>query len=47
MPACVELRRRQAKRIGVDKLHYYDESYSFTDGNAVPQGDRDFMVACA
>ena len=47
VPACVELRRRQAKRIGVDKLHYYDESYSFTDGNAVPQGDRDFMVACA
>jgi oligoendopeptidase, M3 family len=47
VPACVELRRRQAERIGVEKLHYYDESYAFTDGNAAPVGDRDFMVGCA
>ena len=47
VPACVALRRRQAARIGVDKLHYYDESYAFTDGNATPAGDRDFMVGCA
>ena len=46
-PAVAELRAQQAKRLGVDKLHYYDEMIFFPEGNANPHGDRDFMVAAA
>ena len=46
-PAVVKLRREQAKRLGVDKLHYYDEMLMFPEGNANPHGDRDFMVNAA
>ena len=46
-PAVDRLRREQAKRLGVDRLHYYDEMLFFPEGNANPHGDRDFMVAAA
>ncbi len=47
VPVCAELRERQAKKIGVDKLKYYDEGFMYTDGNAMPIGDREFLVGCA
>lgn len=45
VPYATELRERQAKRIGVDKLKFYDESYSFKTGNAKPKGDAEWIVA--
>ena len=47
VPACSRLYAEQAKRVGIDKLKVYDEAFQFADGNAKPDGDRDFMVACA
>ena len=44
VPFCNELYAAQAKRIGVDKIHFYDEELIFTDGNAVPIGDRAYLV---
>lgn len=46
-PAVAELRKAQAKRLGIDKMHYYDEALLFPEGNSDPHGDRDFMVAAA
>ena len=37
-PAVAEIREAQRKRLGVDKLRYYDEGLKFPDGNAVPIG---------
>lgn len=47
VPVCTELHKRQAKRLGIDKLSYFDEKLLFTSGNADPIGDRDFMVDAA
>lgn len=47
VPLCQKLYEAQAKRIGVDKLMFYDEKIVFADGNADPAGDDDFMVAKA
>lgn len=47
VPLCSRLHAEQAKRIGVDKIKVYDESFHFSDGNAKPNGDRDFLVGCA
>lgn len=44
VPFCAELYKAQAKRIGVDKVYYYDEQLIFLDGNAVPIGDRAYLV---
>ena len=44
VPFCKELYEAQAKRIGVDKIRFYDEELIFTDGNAVPIGDRAYLV---
>ena len=37
-PLCEKLYREQAKRLGLEKLEWYDESLCFPDGNAVPVG---------
>lgn len=47
VPLCQKLYEAQAKRLGVDKLMFYDEKRIFPDGNANPAGDDDFMVAQA
>lgn len=47
VPVCTRLREEQAKRIGVDKVRYYDEAIEFPDGNATPIGDKDELVAQA
>ena len=47
VPFCNELYREQAKRLGVDRLRFYDEALIFPDGNANPIGDKDALVAKA
>lgn len=47
VPACAELYERQRKRLGLEKLCYYDEELIFPEGNAVPTGDRKTMVQAA
>lgn len=44
VPFCEKLYKAQAKRIGVDKIHFYDESLIFLGGNAVPIGDGAYLV---
>ena len=46
-PKAVEIFRRQAERLGIDKLHYYDEALVYPEGNATPHGTRDELVAAA
>ena len=38
-PAVAEIREAQRKRLGVDRLRYYDEGLKFPDGNALPIGN--------
>ncbi|MBX7046772.1 MAG: M3 family oligoendopeptidase [Ignavibacteria bacterium] len=40
----LKLKERQQKRIGVDKLMYYDLGYRFNTGNPVPKGDADWVL---
>lgn len=44
VPACEKLFERQRQEIGMDRLHYYDESLYSLDGNPSPIGGRDYMV---
>jgi oligoendopeptidase, M3 family len=39
-----ELRQRQAKRLGLDKLKFYDEPIKFNSGNADPHGDPEWIL---
>ena len=43
-PLCETLFREQAERLGVDRLHWYDESLTFPQGNAVPVGTPEELV---
>lgn len=45
VPVANKLKERQAKRIGVETLKYYDDAFSFKTGNATPKGDPDFILA--
>lgn len=44
VPLANRLYERQAKRIGLDKLKFYDQSLKFLTGNAVPQGSPDWII---
>lgn len=44
VPFCEKLYKAQAKRIGVEKVLFYDEQLIFPDGNAVPIGGREYLV---
>lgn len=44
VPVANRLYERQRKRIGVDKLRYYDEPFNFRSGNAKPKGDADWIL---
>ena len=44
VPLCQQLRDAQAERLGVEKLHYYDEALIFPEGNAVPMGSSRELV---
>ncbi|MDR0928566.1 MAG: M3 family oligoendopeptidase, partial [Oscillospiraceae bacterium] len=47
VPAVARYRKAQAERIGVEKLHYYDEGFMFPDGNADPVGGEEELKAIA
>lgn len=47
VPFCQTLYEAQAKRIGVEKIRFYDEEAIFPEGNAVPVGDRAYLVSQA
>ena len=47
VPFCEKLYKAQAKRIGVDKIRFYDEQLIFLGGNAVPIGDSAYLVSQA
>ena len=36
VPVVCEIKKHQAECIGVEKLHIYDDSFRYPDGNAVP-----------
>lgn len=44
VPLTLELRKRQAVRLGVDELKYFDEQIAFTSGNATPKGDAKWIL---
>lgn len=44
VPIDRELHEKQAKRLGLEKLAYYDESILFTSGNPKPAGDESYLV---
>lgn len=39
-----ELRERQGKRLGVEKLKFYDEAIKFNSGNADPHGSPEWIL---
>lgn len=45
VPIANQLRERQQKRIGIDKLKAYDLSHNFNSGNPQPQGTPEQIVA--
>ena len=47
VPLTVELRKKQAERIDVDKLMCYDVNYNFKTGNPKPHGSIDELVEAA
>ena len=46
-PLCEKLFAEQAARLGLEKPEWYDEDLAFPDGNAVPQGTPEELVAKA
>ena len=44
VPLTTKLRERQAKRLGLDRLKYYDESVEFPTGNAIPKGSPEWII---
>lgn len=44
VPISNELRMRQARRIGVDSLKYYDLAFNFNTGNPAPKGNKEWML---
>ena len=44
VPLHTELREKQGKRLGVDKLKFYDEAIKFNSGNADPHGSPEWIL---
>lgn len=44
VPLVSKLYKKQAERIGVDSLKYYDESFEFATGNATPKGSPEWII---
>jgi M3 family oligoendopeptidase len=44
VPVAVKLKEKQRRRIGVESLKYYDDSFDFKTGNAAPKGGPDWIV---
>lgn len=47
VPVCSRLVEEQKARLGIEKLHFYDEALMFPEGNAVPMGTKDEMLSNA
>ncbi|MCB0514727.1 MAG: M3 family oligoendopeptidase [Chitinophagales bacterium] len=45
VPLAAELRKRQAKRIGIEHPQTYDFEIKFTSGNPTPKGDPAWIIA--
>ena len=45
VPIVAQVKEEQARRIGVDRLKFYDDALMFPDGNAKPQGTPDEILA--
>ncbi len=46
-PACAALYEKQRRRLGKDRLYWYDEDLIFPEGNADPDGSMEELVAKA
>lgn len=44
VPVATELRKRQAGRLGLTDLKYYDEPLDFLSGNATPKGEPEWIM---
>ncbi len=44
VPLANQLRAKQAHRLGLDALKYYDEALMFSSGNAKPKGDPEWII---
>ncbi len=44
VPVATKLREKQAKRLGLETLKFYDEPLLFTNGNAKPKGSPDWIL---
>nr|WP_300001948.1 M3 family oligoendopeptidase [Tissierella sp.] len=44
VPVVNELGDRQAKRLGMEAMKYYDEPLEYTSGNATPKGDEEWIL---
>lgn len=44
VPLAAELRKRQAQRLGINNLKYYDLNAVFKSGNPTPKGNPDWIV---
>ncbi len=44
VPLATKLSEKQAARIGIDKLHLYDEDFHFLSGNANPKGSPEWII---
>ncbi len=47
VPVTVDIRRRQAQRIGLEDMKLHDTGVSFTDGNPRPKGDTQALMDAA
>ncbi|GBD05868.1 hypothetical protein HRbin20_01468 [bacterium HR20] len=47
VPIAVKLRQRQAQRLGLEQLTFYDEPLQYRSGNPTPKGDPDWIIAQA
>ncbi len=47
VPFCEKLYLAQAKRLGLEKVYFYDEQMIFSGGNAVPVGDSGYLLSQA
>jgi M3 family oligoendopeptidase len=44
VPVAQNLRKRQAKRLGLESLKFYDEAIEFITGNATPKGGPSWII---
>ena len=47
VPSATKLYERQAKRLGLDKLSYFDKNIEFLSGNPTPKGNQEELIQSA